>query len=173
MASRFMWYELLTSDVKAAEAFYRQVVGWDAQEMSPPPNPYVTFNTRKGGVAGLTLQSRGPGPVWIGYVGVDDVDAYAARVTQAGGTVHTPPADIPGIGRSSMVADPQGAVFVLFKGSAPQGPPTGDADEPGYIGWHELMARDGKAAFDFYSRLFGWTATEVYDGQSGVRPHRG
>lgn len=25
------------------------------------------------------------------------------------------------------------------------------------------MARDGKAAFDFYARLFGWTAAEVYD----------
>ena len=25
---RFLWYELLTSDMKAAEQFYKPVVGW-------------------------------------------------------------------------------------------------------------------------------------------------
>jgi len=47
----------------------------------------------------------------------------------------------------------------------PIGPdrPQADANAPGLVGWHELMAIDGGAAFDFYSELFGWTKSEVYD----------
>ena len=29
---RFVWYELMTTDTKSAEAFYRAVMGWDAQD---------------------------------------------------------------------------------------------------------------------------------------------
>jgi hypothetical protein len=32
---RFAWYELLTTDIAAASAFYREVVGWSAQDASP------------------------------------------------------------------------------------------------------------------------------------------
>ena len=31
MASEFFWYELMTTDVPAAENFYRKVVGWTAE----------------------------------------------------------------------------------------------------------------------------------------------
>ena len=46
---------------------------------------------------------------------VEDVDATAANVTKLGGKVHMPPFDIPEVGRSAVVADPQGAAFGLFK----------------------------------------------------------
>jgi predicted enzyme related to lactoylglutathione lyase len=42
----------------------------------------------------------------------------------------------------------------------PNRPKLGD---PGTIAWHELMARDGVAAFDFYAKLFGWTKGPVHD----------
>ncbi|MDB5455651.1 MAG: Glyoxalase/bleomycin resistance protein/dioxygenase, partial [Caulobacter sp.] len=109
----------------------------------------------------MTLPGGGP-PLWVGYILVDDVDAYAQRLTEAGGVVHHPPDDIPGVGRFAMVADPQGAVFVLFKGlpslaPAPAGP------GPGLVGWRELVAVDGEAALAFYAGLFGWTPTERFD----------
>ena len=53
-------------------------------------------------------------PGWIGYIGVEDVDAATEGVRLAGGPSTGAPADIPDIGRFSVVADPQGAVFVLF-----------------------------------------------------------
>ena len=31
---RFAWYELITTDVAAAKAFYAEVVGWGAQDAS-------------------------------------------------------------------------------------------------------------------------------------------
>ena len=126
MPGRFMWYELMTTDAKAAGEFYRQVVGWKTQEMGDADNPYTTFHVGEAnGMAGMltlseTVRAGGATPVWMGYVGVDDVDAYTGRLTRAGGTVHQPPADIPGIGRFCGGADPGGAAFVIFKGSSPR-----------------------------------------------------
>ena len=164
MAARFMWYELLTSDPRAAERFYASVVGWKTEKMGEGDDAYTLYATDAGGVAGMpTLPADAPTPgnVWDGYIGVDDVDAFAERVTKAGGSIHTPPHDIPGIGRSAMVADPQGAVFTLFKGNQPEGPPTGDG--PGYVGWHELRTKDQKGALAFYTALFGWKALDAMD----------
>ncbi len=53
---------------------------------------------------------------------VDDVDAKTAEVPARGGAVHMGPTDIPGIGRFSVVADPHGATFYLFKPNMPDGP---------------------------------------------------
>jgi predicted enzyme related to lactoylglutathione lyase len=107
-------------------------------------------------------RAAGAKPIWVGYIPVDDVDAYVERVIKAGGAVHREPTDIPGVLRFSLVNDPQGALFVLFKpveGSARTLPPRGSV---GSIGWHELMAVEGPTAFDFYAGLFGWTPSTVH-----------
>jgi predicted enzyme related to lactoylglutathione lyase len=54
-------------------------------------------------------------PHWLTYVGTDDVDATAAKAKDLGGNVIVEPADIPEVGRFSIVADPTGAVFGLFQ----------------------------------------------------------
>src|SRR3546814_16874562 len=82
-------------------------------------------------VAGLMalheeVRNAGGRPGWIGYVAVDDVDSRSAEIGKKGGKVHRAPDDIPGVGRFAIVADPQGAVFALFKGSGSpddMGPP--------------------------------------------------
>ena len=80
-----------------------------------------------------------------------------AQVKRLGGTVHMPPSDIPDVGRFAVVADPQGATFMLFKPvdrrARPASPTPGT---PGHVGWHELYATDWEKAFAFYSDLFGW-----------------
>ena len=163
MTGQFHWYELQTTDAAAAEAFYCAVVGWRAEHVSPQPEGYTTFNTSKGGVAGMMTLGAGEGPPrWIGYVAVDDVDAAAERVKAAGGAIRHPSIDVPDMLRFCGVADPQGLPFVVYTGVGEQGPPSGAADEAGYIGWHELLAKDGAAAFDFYSSQFGWTKTGAF-----------
>jgi hypothetical protein len=54
-------------------------------------------------------------PCWSGYSAVADIDAVTSQVAQAGGSLHKPPSEIPGVGRFSLVADPDGAMFILFK----------------------------------------------------------
>jgi predicted enzyme related to lactoylglutathione lyase len=160
----------MTTDASAAETFYKSVIGWNAQDAGHAD--YTLLSVGDTQVAGLmTLPQEacdaGAKPGWMGYVAVDDVDEYAARVTKAGGTVHRAPADIPGVGRFSVVADPQGAVIVLFKGTGTS--PPAPADTPGYAGWRELYAADGAAAFAFYSEMLGWTKGDAMDmGPMGI-----
>ena len=50
---RFAWYELITTDVAAAQAFYTKVVGWGAQDASTPGLPYTLFTAGTASVSGL------------------------------------------------------------------------------------------------------------------------
>jgi predicted enzyme related to lactoylglutathione lyase len=180
----FIWYELMSTDVKAAADFYTKVVGWTAQDAGGPNAGYTLLMTPAGGVAGIMAAFEGgPPPVWMGYVAVEDVDAHTRKLADLGGSVHKEPQDIPQVGRFSVVADPQGAVFMLFtpmgEGPMPQGGP----NEPGFFGWRELMAEDSETAFDFYAKLFGWTQLDVVDmgpmgkyhlfAAGGPEPHGG
>ncbi|MBV9395778.1 MAG: VOC family protein [Methylobacteriaceae bacterium] len=172
-SGKFVWYELMTSDTKSAESFYRNVVGWNGKDAGVPGQSYTLLGRGETHVAGLMpipqdAVAAGARPGWVGYIGVDDVDAYAKRVKDKGGTIHREPADIPGVGRFAIVSDPQGVMFALFKGAGTP-PPAVAPGTPGHAGWHELHARDGEKAFEFYSGMFGWSKAEAMPmGDAGV-----
>jgi uncharacterized protein len=171
---KFVWYDVMTSDTKAAESFYRSVIGWSTEDAGMPDRSYTLLSvgpTMVGGLMPIPPDARAMGvrPCWMGYVAVDDVDAYAARVKAAGGAVHREPEDIPGVGRFAVAADPHGAGFLLFKGTSDQMPAPVPWGTPGHIGWRELYAGDGASDFAFYSSLFGWTKAESFDmGAMGI-----
>src|ERR1700759_2712350 len=157
---RFVWYELMTTDVAAAEAFYTNVVGWTAQDASTPDLPYTLFTAGKASVSGLMClpedaKKMGATPRWMGYVGVNDVDAMADRIKSLGGAVYVPPTSS-NIGRISVVADSQAATLGLVEGLKPSQQQPTELDELGHVGWHELFAVDGERALAFYDELFGW-----------------
>jgi predicted enzyme related to lactoylglutathione lyase len=161
----FIWYELTTTDIQGARAFYAAVVGWQTRDAPMAGLPYTVFTVGNSSVSGvMELPKRGremgERPMWIGYISVNDVDATADRIEQLGGTVHLPPQGILSVSRFSVVSDPQFATFALFKwqGASPEQP--ADPLAPGRIGWHELLAADGEKAWPFYSELFGWEKTE-------------
>jgi len=162
--SRFAWYELLTTDMAAAKAFYRNVVGWDARDASTPDMAYSLLTFSDVPVAGLMElpeegRRMGATPRWVGYVAVDDVDATADRLRRLGGVVFVPPTDS-NIGRVSIVADPQTATLALVGGLKPD-LRRAAPHEPGQVGWHELLAADGAKAFAFYRDLFGWQKAQA------------
>jgi predicted enzyme related to lactoylglutathione lyase len=163
---KFVWHELMTTDADAARKFYSEVVGWQTRDAGIPGMAYTVVSVGEAGVGGimtLPAEAAGAKPGWIGYIAVDDVDAYVGRVKQAGGAVHKPAQDIPGVGRFAVVADPQGAIFILFKGTVTEPPQQPSPQTPGAIGWNELHAKDWESAFGFYSGLFGWTKGESVD----------
>ena len=170
----FVWYELMTSDAKAAEAFYRDVVGWGAQDSGVPGVDYTLLTAGAIPVAGLmtlppAAAAMGARPGWTGYIAVDSVDAAAAKVSELGGAVHKPPSDIPTVGRFAIVADPHGAIFALFKAQDDRDPPSAAPGAVGHIGWRELFAGDREADFAFYAKMFGWTKGEAMDlGPTGT-----
>jgi uncharacterized protein len=162
---RFAWYELITTDVESAQAFYAKVVGWGVQDGSTANLAYTLFTsgtTPVGGLMGLPEEARRMGATarWMGYVSVDDAQAAVGRLKRLGGAVYVPPTDS-NIGRIAVVADPQAATLALIEGlgSGQRKPP--EANKPGRVGWQELLTTDWRKAFPFYSELFNWRKTDT------------
>ena len=168
MAGRFIWYELLTSDLDAAIGFYGNVVGWTVAPGSTPGMDYRMIkagDTDIGGMMALPegAQAGGMAPGWFGYVSVPDVDQQVSAFEAAGGKVAWPANDLEGVGRMAMVSDPQDApIYVmtpLMSGTSTAFSP----DVAGHCGWNEYHARDNVAAFDFYAARLGWEKSRSMD----------
>ncbi len=168
---RFVWYDLMTEDLDSAQDFYKKLVGWSTQPWDGP-KPYtmwVNGETRLGGIVALPEEAKAAGapPHWLSYVATPDVDATAERAKELGGNVMHGPEDIPKVGRYAVIADPQGAVFAVYKSSGEMP----GSDEPAQVGefsWHELATSDSDGAFEFYRSLFGWETKETMDmGEMG------
>ncbi len=169
---RFVWYELLTSDVDAAKAFYTALIGWGTTDMSAGGQPYTMWTVSEAPVGGLMAlpdeaKAAGAPPHWLGYVSTSDVDATAAETSRLGGKVLKEPTDIPDMGRFAILADPQGAVFAVYKAAQEQ-PADQGTPALGGFSWHELATTDYEAAFEFYSQLFGWKKTDSMDMGEGA-----
>jgi uncharacterized protein len=167
---RVLWYELLTSDLEAAEMFYTTVVGWTVTPFRGGEEPYDMW-TRAGDVpiGGVMKLPEGMNvpPHWGMYVGVPKLEDGVARVEQLGGSAMSPVIEVPDVGRMRTMKDPQGAMFSLYEPASPpklaEAPP-----ELGDGSWHELYTTDAEAAMRFYTALFGWQPTETMDmGEMG------
>jgi predicted enzyme related to lactoylglutathione lyase len=156
---RFVWYELTAADMEGAKAFYAAVLGWRTADVSMPGLPYALFIAKDTPVAGLLglppdALEAGAEPQWIGYVAVASVDDSSNRVEKLGGTVHVPPADVLGVSRFSIVADPQKGTIALVndREGSQQQTPRGS----GPVSWHELHTASIERSFAFYGPLLGW-----------------
>ena len=171
-AGQFVWHDLMTTDTDGAAKFYGKVAGWGTQAWEGP-TPYTMWTNGGVPIGGMVplpddMRKNGVPPNWIASVGVDNVDTTAAKAAELGGNIIAPPGDIPGAGRYAIIADPQGATIAIFQPSGEMASPT-PAPDKGSFSWHELTTTDHVAAFDFYSKLFGWEKTSDYDmGPMGI-----
>jgi predicted enzyme related to lactoylglutathione lyase len=171
---RFVWHELLTTDPDSAIGFYDRVIGWKLMPWDQDPS-YRMFAWKGTAVAGLMAlpedaRKAGSPPHWLGYVAVPDVDATVKLALSRGGKSCVAAMNIPNVGRMAVLADPQGAVFAVFRPDprADNPPDRGDDVEVGAFSWHELATTDWEAAWDFYRALFGWEEESRMDmGPSG------
>jgi predicted enzyme related to lactoylglutathione lyase len=158
MADNFVWYELCTSDVDAAQHFYRQVIGWEA---APFPQgagaDYRVLSAAGRGVAGLMPLPDGMArPFWLGYVGVADCDAAIASATAVGATFERV-IDSPEVGKIALISDPQGIGYAMIETYGDHRSDAFNQALPGHGNWHELCAVDATGAFEFYAAQYGWT----------------
>jgi len=121
------WSELLTKDPARARTFYSHVIGWTPKvvALDDPGRPakrgereYTMFSVRDKEAAGATKidddgDLAGMPVSWLTYIQVGDVDAAARRAFEAGGKVLHMPADVPGVGRTAIIEDPEGARIAL------------------------------------------------------------
>lgn len=111
------WADLSTPNVDTAEAFYKQVFGWEISA-GQDGSGYLHIKNGEQFIGGIPpAQHRNPNapPHWLLYYAVADCDAATAKATGMGASVYVPPMTMEGVGRWSIVADPQGAVFSLFQ----------------------------------------------------------
>lgn len=157
------WVDLASSDIEKSKAFYTALFGWTAEVAAEAEAMgYTQFRHNGHIVAGLGGQPmEGVPPVWNTYVTVDDADKATERASELGGATFMEPFDVMGYGRMAVLADPTGAVFMLWQPGSSIGAEL--VNEPGAWSWSELMTDDPAAALEFYSGLFGWTA-KVDDG---------
>ena len=165
LLGRPLWCELLTTDMHAAESFYRAVIGWTTKPFERAATPYDMWtragDVSVGGVMPLPDGMNVP-PHWVMYIGVPRLEDAVSTIERLGGTSLSPVIDVPTVGRIRTMRDPQGAMFSIYEPASPPARPEADP-EIGDVAWRELYTTDAAAAMKFYADVFGWRATESFD----------
>lgn len=136
-STRFCRYQLRTTDVSAARAFYRSLLGGvelDIQALPP------------------AAAARGAGSHWLGHLGVGDVERATAAFVERGAARLGPTRTTDDGGEVAIVRDPGGAMVALAT------PPSSPAAPE--VVWHQLLTTDLARATADYRELFGWRLTE-------------
>jgi hypothetical protein len=155
---KFVWFELLTSDVTAAKRFYGELLGWTIASVDMGGGEYTMITNGEAPLGGVVKEAKAR-PQWISYLSVDDVDGAAKRVVKNGGKLTGEAVTMPTVGRFARVTDPQGGAFFLFRAEKDDQP-----DRPASRGdwlWNELWAKDGAGASAFYTKTFGFTSSAM------------
>jgi len=115
-AGEHVWLELGTSDLEGAFKFYQAVFGW--QELHRMDmgamGTYLIFGkdgAQRGGMSKHAPQA--PGPAWLSYIEVADVEKAVAAATKSGGRLLNGPMPVPGGGSIAQLLDPGGVMFAI------------------------------------------------------------
>lgn len=165
---QFVWHELKTPDANAAHAFYAKAIGWKSQPWEEDPS-YLMFAARRGPIGATSAHAPHPGtaPHWLPYIGTGDIEKTVKQAQEKGGSVVKSIDSLSSGSRYAVLTDPSGAIFGVYESAEDYGTITPPQD--GEHSWHELMTGDYRAAFDFYSSLFGWQKMDEHDmGEHGT-----
>lgn len=159
LPGKFIWRDLLTRDVAAAQAFYGALFGWEFRAVAG--GQYVVVLREDSPIGGIVQADKGVKvrvAQWVSWLSVPDVDAAVATVVEAGGQVQRGPLVLKGRGRLAVVVDPQGALLVLVRST--DGDPRDAEPQPGSWLWTELWTHDKAGSLAFYERLAGYATEE-------------
>jgi predicted enzyme related to lactoylglutathione lyase len=155
----FCWIDLGTTDVAGAKTFYRELFGWEMEDLPAETGTYTMCRLDGKAVAGMHEHSEEDGVGWSSSISVDDIDESTARAGRLGATVLIEPFEIPGAARMAVIRDASGAEVQLWQPKGHVG--AGIVNEVGTWTWNELVTPDLDAAKAFYGELFGWTAEDI------------
>ena len=119
MPGSFCWADLITPDQERAKTFYEGLFGWklkpgQGEECRLPAHRERRRLYRWHPARG-TRDPKRP-PHWLLYFAVADVDeTFRESEGHEAQQFCSRPMDFEGVGRVAMLADPQGAVFALFR----------------------------------------------------------
>jgi hypothetical protein len=116
VANPFCHVELNTTDVKQAKDFYGKLFDWKFEDMESPGGGYTMIKVGEGTGGGM-MKNPIPGApsFWLAYVLVDDIEASTKRAKSLGATVMKDVTEVGSFGWFSVISDPTGAHFALWK----------------------------------------------------------
>jgi len=158
LPGKFVWADLVTDDVLAAQKFYTALFGWKFFDYGG----YLIGMNDDRPMCGMFQRPRpadqSAKPRWLGFISVASVKRAKAAVTTAGGRVLAPPQKMPKRGEQALFADAEGALFGVVKSNS--GDPEDFLAEPGDWIWSQLLSRDARKAAEFYRNVGGYTIQE-------------
>ncbi len=113
----FCWHEMMTTDKAASSEFYSSLFGWTHEDMDMGSFTYRFFKSGERSVAGMmeiTPEMGDCPPHWMSYVTVEDIDASTSKAQQLGAKVVKEITDV-GMGKFSIIIDPQGAGIAMWE----------------------------------------------------------
>lgn len=116
---KIVHFELPFDDAERANRFYAEVFGWESHKWEGPQEYYLqeTGLQEEPGIGGALAprerMAAGGGTHVV--IGVDDLEAYVAKVTAAGCAIVTPRTAIPGVGWFADFRDTEGNVMGMFQ----------------------------------------------------------
>lgn len=169
ITGQFVWYDLITSDVAGAKKFYGGLFGWEFEGAGKDDTAYTIIKAEGIRIGGIIYSKKAKeidGEQWLSYLSVSDVDRAVDITKKSGGRVLVETFEFEARGRTAVVADPQGALVVLFK-SYGGDPPMETLEEKLNHAWMwtELFTNDAEASSAYYEEIAGYS-TEKFD--SGV-----
>jgi uncharacterized protein len=123
MNHTFVHFEIPADDLERAQKFYTDVFGWEISKMPGPFEYYGVRTTETGemglpksyGVNGGMYKRMSPTQLPTNYIAVEDIDAFAAKVVEAGGEITIPKMPVPGHGWMVHFKDPESNTFALWQ----------------------------------------------------------
>ena len=167
----FVWYELMTTDMKAAGDFYKSVVGWSTPSLADARHGLHALHERR--VHGRRPDEPARGVPEDGSAA--ELDGLRRRRRCRRGDRQGEAARWDGLRRAAR--HPEHGPLLGRRRSAEGGlrhvpsragarPASGALrrrGRPATIGWHELYATDWEKALVFYSDMFGWKKDQAVD----------
>ena len=111
------WADLNSQDPAAASKFYTEVFGWEIMPGKDQSGYLHVKNGEEfiGGMPPAKHQNPDTPPHWMLYFTVADCDASTDKAKALGAKIYMGPMTMEGVGRMTILADPQGAVCALFQ----------------------------------------------------------
>jgi predicted enzyme related to lactoylglutathione lyase len=165
---RFVWGDLVTSDVAAAAEFYGKVFGWTFETYGGDDDRDTYTLALADGlpIGGMVydpraLKGKTPSARWIGLISVADVKAAAAAANAGGGTVMSPPVMLGERGETAVLKDPEGVLFGVVHSK--NGDPLDYAGDDNEWYWIDLWTADVDKAATFYRAVAGYETRPIAD----------
>jgi predicted enzyme related to lactoylglutathione lyase len=155
---KFVWYDLMSTDVPAVKKFYGELFGWEFDDSGDANAVYTVIKHNGKSIGGIfaldKMKSKAEHSQWISFLSVENMETAVEYIKNNNGKIYTEPFELPDRGRVAVVIDPQGAALALVKSTS------GDSrdEEPIYNEWlwTELWTTNVDASLDFYKGMIGY-----------------